>query len=62
MHHDIKEFELPVAYDSGNKISLLIQLTNFSIEGEPFWSWIPKNHIQVRKVKENFVISCLRPP
>ena len=28
-HTDIKEFELPVDYDSGNKISLLFQLTHF---------------------------------
>ena len=26
------------------------------------WSWIPRNHIQVEKEKDNFDIACLRPP
>ena len=39
--------------------STSLALTNAS---ELFLSWIPINHIQVQKEKENFVIDCLRPP
>ena len=30
--------------------------------GKPSWSWIPKDHIQVQKEKQNFVVACLRTP
>ena len=29
--------------------------------GEPSWSRIPKNHIQVQKERGNFVVACLLP-
>ena len=29
--------------------------------GEPSWSWIPKNHIQVQKERGNFVVACVLP-
>ena len=39
--------------------STSLALSNAS---ELFLSWIPINHIQVQREKENFVIDCLRPP
>ena len=30
--------------------------------GELSWSWIPREHIQVQKQKQNFVVACLRFP
>ena len=50
------EFKLPIDYERGNKISDYSNSLTLSNEDELFWSWIPKNHIQVQKVKENFVV------
>ena len=36
-------------------------LASLSNVRELSWSWIPKSLIQVKKEKENFVVSCLRP-
>ena len=42
--------------------SRLIQLTFFVKCRRTLLSWIPNNHIQGQKEKENFVETCLRPP
>ena len=42
--------------------SRLIQLTFFVKCRRTLLSWIPNNHIQGQKEKENFVEACLRPP
>ena len=42
--------------------SRLIQLTFFVKCRRTLLSWIPNNHIQGQKEKENFVRACLRPP
>ena len=42
--------------------SRLIQLTFFVTCRRTLLSWIPNNHIQGQKEKENFVEACLRPP
>ena len=42
--------------------SRLIQLTFFVKCRRALLSWIPNNHIQGQKEKENFVEACLRPP
>ena len=30
--------------------------------GGPSWSWMLRDHIQVQKEKQNFVVGCLRTP
>ena len=37
-------------------------LPTLSNVGEPARNWIPRDHIQVQKEKQNFVVACLCPP
>ena len=43
-------------------LSWLFQLLTCSNTNKLSWNWIPINHIQVQKEKENFVTACLHPP
>ena len=60
--------------DGNENVAQKVNLRSFSLHrnysypltlsnvGEPSWSWILRDHMQVQKEKLNFVVACLRPP
>ena len=60
--------------DGNENVAQKVNLRSFSLHrnysypltlsnvGEPSWSWILGDHMQVQKEKLNFVVACLRPP